>query len=130
MGRAFLVSGEVIHGNHLGSTVLNMPTANIKWPENKVFPRFGVYFTEIVTDNMCYKGVTNVGLKPTVKDTEEKSILAESYLMDFNGDLYGKNIIIKFYDFLRPEEAFEGLDVLKEQLRKDLQAAQNYWGTR
>lgn len=130
MGRTFSVSGEVVHGNHLGSTVLNMPTANVKWPENKVFPRFGVYFTEIVTDNICYKGITNVGLKPTVNDTEISEILAESYLFGFSGDLYGKNITIKFYEFSRLEEKFEGLEKLKVQLEQDLEAAKTYWFAR
>lgn len=129
MGRAFSVEGEVIHGNHLGSTVLNMPTANVKWPENKVFPRFGVYFTEILVDNTCYKGITNVGLKPTIKESMTKDVLAESYLFDFNDDLYGKNITIRFYEFCRPEETFDGLDALKYQLEKDLQNAQMYWYT-
>jgi riboflavin kinase/FMN adenylyltransferase len=130
MGRSFSINGEVIHGNHLGSTVLNMPTANVKWPENKVFPNFGVYLTEIVADNVCYKGITNVGLKPTIKETAAKDVLAESYLFDYTGDLYGKNIIIRFLEFCRPEKTFDGLEHLKEQLKKDLQVAQTYWSQR
>ncbi len=130
MKRVFSMQGEVIHGKQLGSTMLDMPTANVKWPENKVFPAFGVYFTEIIVNNICYKGITNVGCKPTVADSETGEILAESYLFNFTGDLYGKEITIKFYEFWRPEEKFNGLEALKFQLQKDLQAGREYWSAR
>lgn len=127
MGRAFLVRGEVIHGNHLGSMVFNMPTANIKWPENKVFPAFGVYYTEILTDNKCFGGITNVGIKPTIESNGQNEVLAESYLYDFEGDLYGKDITVVFYSYIRPEQKFENLEALKAQLQKDMEAGKSYW---
>lgn len=126
MGRAFSVTGEVIHGNHLGSTVLDMPTANIKWPENKVFPAFGVYFTEVLADNTWYKGITNVGTKPTIEQGGQREVLAESYLFDFNGDLYGKQVTVVFCGYHRPEQKFESLELLKEQLQKDMRAGQDF----
>lgn len=130
MGRAFEVTGQVIHGNHIGGEVLNMPTANVKWPENKVFPAFGVYFTEVLVKNNCYAAITNVGYKPTIAGTDQRSVLAESFLYDFEGDLYGQEITIHFYEYKRPEQKFENLDALKKQLQVDLQAGKAYRNAR
>ena len=126
MGREFSVTGQVIHGNHLGSTVLDMPTANIKWPENKVFPAFGVYFTRILADNTWYNGITNVGIKPTIEQGGQKEVLAESYLYDFDADLYGKTVTVAFYAYHRPEQKFENLESLKVQLQKDMRAGREF----
>ena len=125
MGRAFQVSGEVIHGNGLGNTTFRMPTANIRWPNNKVFPSFGVYFTEILVNNTCYKGITNVGTKPTIEGNAE--VLAESYLYDFAGDLYGKELTITFYMYCRPEQKFACFQALKVQLQKDMEEGRAFW---
>lgn len=126
LGREFSVTGQVIHGNHLGSTVLDMPTANIKWPENKVFPAFGVYFTRILADNTWYNGITNVGIKPTIEQGGQKEVLAESYLYDFDADLYGKTVTVAFYAYHRPEQKFENLESLKVQLQKDMRAGREF----
>ena len=130
MGRCFQVRGEVIYGNQLGYTVFDMPTANIKWPENKVFPAFGVYFTEVIADGTAYAAITNVGKKPTIDDSEQVPVLAESYLYDFSGNLYGKEITVVFYAFSRPEQKFENMEALKEQLQKDMHAGRAYWSAR
>lgn len=128
MGRPFSISGEVIHGRHLGSTVFRIPTANIRWKSDKVIPAFGVYFTEILTENGCLKGITNVGKKPTVEETDGTEVLAESYLFDFFGDLYGQQITIRFYAFSRPEQKFTDFQALKNQLQLDVKQAKAYWG--
>lgn len=130
MGRAFSINGKVIHGNHLGSTIFRMPTANIKWPENKILPPFGVYFTEIFVGENYYKAVTNVGIKPTIEGQEQSDVLAESYIYDFEGDLYGKEITVAFYAYSRPEQKFNGMDALKAQLQKDMEAGKAYWSAR
>ncbi len=127
LGRPYSVEGEVIHGRQLAGGLLEMPTANVKWPENKVIPAFGVYFTEITVDGKCYHGITNVGKKPTVNESSEREVLAESYLYDFQGELYGRQILIEFYKFVRPEQKFENLDALKEQMQRDMSAGKNYW---
>lgn len=124
MGRRFLAAGNVICGLQLAGTALEMPTANVKWPENKVFPAFGVYFTKASVDGTEYPAITNVGRKPTI--TEEE-VLAETYLYDFAGDLYGKEISIVFYFFHRAEEKFDNLELLKEQLQKDSLAGRVFW---
>ena len=127
MGRPFSVKGEVVHGRKLAGSSLDMPTANIKWPDCKVLPAFGVYFTEVLVQNKKYHGVTNVGQKPTVTGDNGSEVLAETYLYDFTGDLYGEEITVKFYEFVRPEKKFDGLEVLKAQLKQDLQAGRDYW---
>ncbi len=129
MERAFQVTGEVVHGNQLGSTVLDMPTANIKWPENKVFPAFGVYFTCVTAGTKQYPAITNVGRKPTVSG-DLGEVLAETYLYDFRGDLYGQEISVSFYEYVRPENRFKSLDALKMQLKQDLQKGREYWSVR
>ena len=127
LARAFSLRGEVIHGNCIGSTVFGMPTANIEWPENKVFPAFGVYFTKILTENKCYNGITNVGIKPTIEYDESGKVLAESYLYDFEQDLYGKNITVLFYAYHRPEKKYESMKKLKAQLLEDMEAGRKFW---
>lgn len=128
MGRPFSISGEVIHGRHLGSTVFRIPTANIRWNDDKVIPAFGVYFTEILTENGCLKGITNVGKKPTVERSDDTEVLAESHLFDFSGDLYGQQITVCFYEFSRPEQKFADFEALKNQLQCDVKQAEVYWG--
>ena len=127
MGRPFALKGEVVHGRQLAGTALQMPTANIKWPDNKVMPAFGVYFTEVLVDDRKYFAITNVGQKPTIADHAACEVLAESYLYDFEGNLYGKEITLKFCHFLREEKKFDGVDALKEQLQKDMEAGKKFW---
>ena len=127
LGRTFCAGGKVIHGNHLGSAVFQLPTANVKWPENKVFPAFGVYFTKILVGETYYHGITNVGIKPTVEQGEKREVLAESYLYNFNGDLYDKEITIEFHAFDRPEQRFDTLEHLKNQLQKDMEIGNTFW---
>ena len=127
MGRPFMVKGEVVHGRKLAGGILDMPTANIKWPDIKVLPAFGVYFTEVLVKNKIYHGVTNVGQKPTVTGDADSEVLAETYLYDFAGDLYGEELTVRFCEFVRPEQKFDGLEELKAQLKEDLAAGREYW---
>jgi riboflavin kinase/FMN adenylyltransferase len=119
LGEDYFVLGEVVHGNALGRTV-GMPTANIVPPQDKLLPCFGVYATTIKVDENCYKGVTNVGVKPTV-GADRPTV--ETTLFDFDGDLYGKEIQVTFRDFLRTEKKFDTLQQLQEQMKRDRQQA-------
>lgn len=130
LGRSFSVTGTVIDGNHLGGPVLGVPTANIRWPLNKVLPAFGVYFTESVIEGNTYHGITNVGLKPTVSEEGTEEVLAETHLFDFQGDLYGKTMEVKLLHYVREEQRFEGLEALKNQLKQDLAYGKLFWSTR
>ncbi len=121
MGRPFSVSGEVVHGREIGRTI-GFPTANINMPEGIVVPRDGVYLSKVLFDGMVFYGITNIGAKPTV-DIEEKNI--ETYIKDYKGDLYGKNIEVQFLKRIRDIQRFESLEELKEQLEKDKKSADN-----
>lgn len=113
----FTVYGEVVHGRRLGSTVLNMPTANQSPPANKFLPPNGVYVSRILHEGKKYYGISNIGVKPTVDDHIEKGV--ETFIFDFNEDIYGTMLEVQLLYFVRPEQKFESFEDLKEQMSKD-----------
>lgn len=118
MTRPFRLKGTVIPGKKLGS-VLGFPTANLLYPPQLTLLRLGVYMSRVHFEGVSYPAVTSVGLAPSVK-REREDILVESYLYDFSGDLYGKEIQVDFLTFIREEENFPSLDLLKDQIDQDL----------
>lgn len=116
LGRPFGFSLEVIHGNHIGGSVLGTPTINQAIPEGFVLPRFGVYASWCRVGGRYFYGVTNVGVKPTVGSDK---VLAETWMPDFTGDLYGKRVRVFLLRFLRPEKKFGSLEELKEAIVKN-----------
>jgi len=122
MGGAYSISAFVIHGNHLGRQ-LGFPTANLKLPENKPSPlAHGVYAVKIEFNQSWYKGMANVGVRPTV---DGKNLAIEIHLFDFSGDLYGKTLRVHFFGRIRNEQKFKSLDALVNQLHMDKQQALN-----
>lgn len=115
LGEAFFFMGEVIHGNALGRT-MQMPTANMKPESSKILPPAGVYATMVTLRGKRYPAVSNLGYKPTVGTD---SICLESYLLDFDQDIYGEEITVSFYHFLRPERKFADLETLRKQMQQD-----------
>ncbi len=115
MARPFSISGKVIHGNSVGRKH-GFPTANISIPQKLVIPKDGVYATQINVDGKTYRGLTNLGTKPTVK-IDERNI--ETYILDFEGDLYGKEIKIEFLKRIRDTKKFCSLKELKKQIEED-----------
>ena len=120
LGAPYSVKGEVIHGNHLAQG-LGFPTANQRYPSNMTVPKKGVYLTETVIDGTRYRSITNVGTRPTV--TEDLMATAETHILDFSGDLYGKVISVLFFEFIRPEQKFESIDELRETVLRDIRFA-------
>ena len=120
LGHPHILSGEVVAGRQLGRTI-GVPTANILIPEGVVVPKLGVYACLCRVDGHEYVAVTNIGSRPTV---EGHQVRAESWLLDFEGDLYGRQITLEFVKFLRPEQKFGSLEELKAQIQAD--AAQTY----
>ena len=102
-------------GRQLGRTI-GVPTANIPIPEGILVPKCGVYACFAEVDGQKYAAVTNIGSRPTVGGHE---IRAESWLLDFSGDLYGKKMTLEFHAFLRPEQKFASLEALKAQIHAD-----------
>ena len=125
LGYEFMLNGKVIKGNFLGKTI-NFPTANIvvenKW---KILPADGVYAVKIVLEPKEYKGMMNIGQKPTVGGND-KSL--EVNIFDFNQDIYGKGIEIRFVKRIRDERKFENLLGLKKQLLIDRNKARKILG--
>ena len=120
LGRPFGFSLEVIHGNHIG-TGLGTPTINQAIPEGFVLPRFGVYASWCRVGGEYFYGVTNVGVKPTVGSDK---VLAETWMPDFSGDLYGKRVRVFLLEFLRPERKFDSMEALKEAIHQNGRQAQ------
>ncbi len=124
LGRPYSVSGTVIHGNHIGGPKLSHPTANILPPKEKYLPPFGVYVTRVYLDGRYAGGVTNIGCKPTVEGHWPVGV--ETNLLDWNGDLYGRDIVVEFLNFERPEQKFSSLEDLRQQLARDEEYARFY----
>ncbi|MCC8043643.1 MAG: bifunctional riboflavin kinase/FAD synthetase [Oscillospiraceae bacterium] len=123
LGRAYSVSGEVLHGNCLGRK-MGFPTINQRMDDGIAMPKFGVYVSEAEIGGQVYRGVTNIGVKPTV---ESRNIpLAETHFPLFCGDLYGQSITVRLYEFLRSERKFEDAAALERQIAADKSAAMEY----
>ena len=120
LGHPHVLTGIVEHGQHLGRTI-GIPTANLSLPNGVLSPAFGVYACTVQIDSHIYVAVTNIGIRPTVAG---KSITVEPWILDFDGDLYGKELTLSFHKFLRPERKFADLDALKDQIQRD--AAETY----
>lgn len=125
LGHPYCLTGQVIHGQHLGHT-LGFPTANFAFPRELLPPQFGVYVTQAQLNDVHYPAVTNLGLRPTVSSHE---IFVESFLLGFDGDLYGQSFRLDFLDFLRPEQKFSSLSQLKQQIDLDRKQAIAYFSS-
>lgn len=125
LGAPYMVKGTVVHGNHIGRT-LGMPTVNLLPPEDKLLPPCGVYFSGVWMDGRYYKGISNIGYKPTVRE-EKKRLGVETYLYDYAGDAYGEEIEVCLYAFRRPEQKFNDLQALKKQMQEDIKAGAAYF---
>lgn len=126
LGRPYSLEGIVIHGQQLGRT-LGFPTANLQIPENKFCPRQGVYYVMVqCSDNAALgetaPGVMNLGIRPTVDGLRQT---VEVYVLDWNGDLYGKTLTVQLRQFLRAEKKFDSLDELKAQIQADCEVARS-----
>lgn len=126
LGNPFFYSGKVVEGARLGRRI-GFPTINIVLETGKVQVPFGVYQVDLEiidnkdsSDKSYYPGIANIGTKPTVSD--EKIIGIETHLLDFQGDLYGKQVRVHLKSFIRKEKKFDSVEALKEQIKKDREA--------
>lgn len=124
LGRPHTLTELVRSGYHLG-TKMGTPTINMAFPQNVIVPRHGVYAAKAYIDGNEYLSVTNVGVRPTVSNTGGVNV--ESFLLDFCGNLYGHEARIDFYKFLRPEQKFDDINTLAEQIRKDAEQTREYF---
>ena len=126
LGRPYGVEGVIVRGNRRGHTI-GFPTANLR-PHNRVIPKFGVYATATLVDGVWRKSITNIGVRPTFGKDLEPSI--ESYIFDFDGDVYGDVLRVRFLHRIRDERKFSGIDELKAQIERDTRRALNYFAYR
>ena len=116
IGRNFSLSGEVCEGKHLGRK-LGFPTANVFFGKHTIIHKNGVYKTIVTVEGNGYPAITNTGINPTVGG---EALRTETYIPDFEGNLYGKKINIEFIGFIREEKKFDNIEELKKQIQADV----------
>ena len=116
LGYNYSIRGTVVEGKQIGRK-LGFPTANLQVDALKILPSDGVYVAEVFIGGEKYKGVLNIGKRPTIS-AENRTI--EVHIIGFTDDLYGKEVELKFVDFLRHEQKFSSLEALKEQIKVDI----------
>jgi riboflavin kinase/FMN adenylyltransferase len=120
LGREYTILGTVVQGEHLGKKI-GFPTANLS-AHSEQFPPNGVYFAQATLNGIIYPGVINLGYRPTVSSDKTERVL-EIYLLDFDHDIYGQDVEVRFVRYLRPEQKFENVDALARQIAFDVQQA-------
>ena len=100
---------------------MSIPTANIRPSEEKELPPFGVYAVRVEIDGCLYDGVSNLGIKPTIPGKNPTGL--EVWLFEYEGNLYGRELMVFFYSYQRPEQKFSGIKELREQIRFDTEQA-------
>jgi len=124
LSRPYSLTGTVVDGRRLGRT-MGLPTANLTFGAGALVPMHGVYATTVKIGANTYQGISNVGIRPTVNNGGD--VNCETFIFNFKGDLYGKEMKINFLHFLREEHKFENLDALEAQIRCDITRAKTYF---
>ena len=123
LGHGHMLTGTVVPGRKLGHR-LGFPTANIELPAGVIVPRHGVYACRAFAGKQAYLAVCNVGSRPTV---EGHQVRTETWLLDFQGDLYGQSVTLEFLYFLRPEQRFGSLEELKRAVLTDAENTRKFF---
>lgn len=119
LGKNFCYTAPVLHGDERGRT-MGFPTINQAYPNNLVVPKYGVYASLTTIDGKTYKSVTNIGIRPTF---ELNYTISETHIMDFSGSVYDKNAKVELVEFIRGEEKFNSVEMLKTAIEQDKQKA-------
>ena len=125
LGYEFFAKSMIIHGKQLGRKI-GIPTINMEFPPEKLLPPNGVYVTRVLMDGVWHKGVTNVGCKPTVSDSH--LIGVETHILDFSGNVYGKEAEVCFLHYIRPEQKFASIEDLQAQMERDVMTSRQFNG--
>jgi riboflavin kinase/FMN adenylyltransferase len=123
LGRPYSLRGAVIRGNRIGRTI-DVPTINMPFPSGRVIPAFGVYITGVKIHGELCRGVSNVGVRPTVGDLAVP--ICETHILDFSGDFYGETAEVRFFEFRRSEHKFSDINKLRAAIECDIAAARAY----
>ena len=124
LGREFQISGRVVKGQGRGKTI-GFPTANLMVDPCRIIPKHGVYATQVTINNLVFNSITNVGVNPTFKD--DKQAIVETFIFDFDQDIYGDVLKVKFFDFIRPEKKFNSVNELIAQITVDVEKSKKYF---
>lgn len=124
LGEPFCITGEVLHGKHLGNTI-GFPTINQAVPQDKILPPDGVYATKTLVNGKYYMSITNVGKRPSFQDGEHRNV--ETNIFDFDADVYGACLRVNFYKFIRSERVFGSIEELKKEIEKNKQQVLEYF---
>lgn len=130
LGRPFYINTSVTEGKRLGRA-LGFPTANQTFPAGCIIPKRGIYATVCTTeDGKKHIGVSNVGIRPTITDgSDSHAVNCETYIIDFNSNIYGQNLKVEFFKLLRNEKKFSSVDELKQAIDNDSKAAAAFFET-
>lgn len=124
LGYRYFVTSRVLHGNQIGRTI-GVPTINQLPPKEKLLPPNGVYVTEAYIGDRWYRGISNVGCKPTIEG--EYPVGVETHLLDFAEDVYDKMVTVEFLSRVRSERKFASIEALKEQMQNDVAYGRAYF---
>lgn len=124
LGYTYFVNGVVEHGRKVGRTI-QFPTINISLNKEKQALANGVYVSCVTISGKRYMSTTNIGTVPTFLDS--KTVKVEAHILDFDSDVYGKQVKIEFLEFLRPEKKFNGISQLKEEISKNIKQTREYF---
>lgn len=129
LGAPYAIMGKVNHGRQLGRR-LGFPTVNLAPPKDKLLPPFGVYLSEVECRGKIFAGITNIGVRPTVEKEAPPLPGVETYLYGFSGDMYDSFLTVRLLSFCRPEQKFDDMQALREQLKRDIRTGQAYFDGR
>ena len=129
LGHPHILTDRVSHGKRIGSSALGFPTVNLRVPPGVIVPAHGVYATRVWFDGQCRPAVTNVGVRPTVSDNDRR-VTVEGFILDFDGDLYGHQVRMEFYKYLRPERKFASLEELSREIARNAQRTREHFRSR
>ncbi len=126
LGHPYSVTGKVVRGKQLGRT-LGLPTVNQFFADELLIPRNGIYASSCRIDGVTYRAVSNVGLRPTVEDSDK--VNCETHIIGYNGDLYGRELRVEFFSRLRGERKFGSVEELRTAISSDVENTNKYFDT-
>lgn len=126
LGHPHSLTQQVTHGKGIGHSALGFPTVNLRVPEGVIIPAFGVYATQVCFDGRSRAAVTNVGVRPTVADNDGR-VTVEGFILDFDGDLYGREVRVEFHKRLRGERKFPTMEALSEEIRRNAEQTREFF---
>ena len=128
LGHPHVLTDTVAHGRRIGSSTLGFPTVNLHIHPPVIVPAHGVYDTRVWFDGQYHQAVTNVGVRPTLHDSDGQ-VTVEGFILDFDGDLYGKKLRMEFFHRLRGEQRFPNMQALAAEIRRNAEQTREYFSS-